>query len=189
MNRHIARKAFDLLVWLAYIGYGDEVRCHRRQRVRFAFAVEIDGQKIKGENLEMRKPFGATTKFKATPVGPAGSDYEHGTAVASVTAVSLDDGSDLSGDYSVAQDPNDELSVSVTHNGNPVASVATVVLKADGDSLKGDDEVAPIVGTATITSAPENVTGFDLQEVSDTPAGGDTGTGTGLPVDTSTDNG
>jgi hypothetical protein len=180
MNRHIARKAFDLLVWLAYIGYGDEVRCHRRQRVRFAFTVEIDGQKIKGENLEMRKPFGATTKFKATPVGPAGSDYEHGTAKASVSATALDDGSDASADYSVAQDPNDELSLSVTHNGNTVSSVATVTLQADGDPLKGDDEVSPVVGTGTITTAPENVTSFDLQEVTEPATGAADST---LPVD------
>lgn len=113
----------------------------------------------------MKKEFGFVSTFEATPVGPAGSSYEKGSAKWDVAAKDAE-GNDASGDYSIAVDPENELRATVTHSGT-TESTAVLSLRADGDP--DADEEAPAVGTLDIVVDAPNVNAFTLSEVTAEP--------------------
>jgi hypothetical protein len=98
------------------------------------------------------------------PVGPAGSDYQHGSAEWSIQAQDSD-GADRSADYALTVDPANELAVDIQHSGT-TESTALLSLHADGDP--DADETAPVVGTLDFVVDAPNVTAFTLSEVTPT---------------------
>lgn len=183
MNKNIARKAFDLIVWLGCVGYGDEVCaaikcCRPKTKFIFTSVSFSDGTIIKGDLIMAKKEFGFSSTLVAVPVGATGADYEHGSEKWDVAA-SDKDGNDRSSDYTLTPDSSDpaKLKCGVQHSGT-TESTALVTLRADGDP--DADEEAPITGTFTYVVDSPNVTAFELSE--EAPAGGqdagggDTGT-------------
>jgi hypothetical protein len=105
----------------------------------------------------MKLEFGQNIALEASPVG---ADYEHGTAEWQVQAADTD-GADISSQFSVLVDPENELKAKVTREaGNNTECSGVVTLRADGDP--DADEEAPIVGTLAFNYDSPNATGFDL---------------------------
>jgi len=133
--------------------------------IRFIFnKVRTGGEIIEGDITKMKKEFGFSTRVEAVPVGPAGSDYQHGSAVYSIQAQDSD-GNDRSADYALTVDPANELAVDIQHSGT-TESTALLTLRADGDP--DADETAEAVGTLDFTVDAPNVTAFTLSEVTPT---------------------
>lgn len=159
MTARLAISVIELIVWLFSF-------VRPKKRVKFVFyKVRTGGEIVYGDIKKMKKEFGFHSTLNATPEGPAGSDYEHGTASWGVQAQDAD-GNDRSSDYTLTVDPTNELRCDVDHSGT-VESTALVTLRADGDP--DADETAPVVGTIDYVVDAPNVTGFTLTEETPTP--------------------
>lgn len=135
--------------------------------VRFSFIkVTVVGSQnyVEGDIKKMKLEFGQNIGVEAAATG---GDYQHGTAVFSVQAATAE-GEDVSEQFSVAVDPDNELKATVVRaEGNSTECSGAVTLRADGDS--DIDEEAPIVGVLGFNYDSPNATGFDLVGTAVTP--------------------
>jgi hypothetical protein len=128
----------------------------RKRGVRFT--IRIGGISIlKGRIKKMKAEYGFNLDVEATPVG--GAAIEAGSAAWGYAATDAD-GNDVSGQFLVTPDPDNELKCNLKHDGSQSESTGVLTLRADGDP--DADETAPVVGTLDIIVDAPNVTGFEL---------------------------
>lgn len=121
--------------------------------------ISVEGIEIKGRINMVKMEPGQSVTFTAEPEDRRGKPAKIEVGSAEWSFVGQDaDGNDASSSVTVTENPDNELSATLTSGDTELTG--TLTLRADGDP--NQDETVEVIATASIIVAPGNVVAFAL---------------------------